>query len=79
MSNSQYHRRETLVLNPVSQGIDDNVLEDEIYKPLSLTGLEVVPEDLHACHGMSNRDRVIAKFKDKKLKYYVQIKCKNLH
>ena len=50
VSNSQYHRRETLVLNPVPQGIDDNVLEDEICKALTLTGLEVVPKDLHACH-----------------------------
>ena len=54
VSNAQYHRRETLELNPVSQDIHDNVLEDTICKALSLTGQEVVPEDLHACHGMSN-------------------------
>ena len=79
MSNAQYHRRETLELNPVSQDIHDNVLEDTICKALSLTGQEVVPEDLHACHRMSNRDRVIVKFKDRKLKHNVQIKRKNLH
>ena len=79
VSNTHYHRKETLVLNPVPQDIHDNVLEDIICKALSLTGQEVVPEDLHASHRMSNRDRVIVKFKDKKLKHNVQIKCKNLH
>ena len=48
-------------------------------KTLSLTGQEVVPEDLHACHQMSNRDRVIVKFTDSKFKHNVQIKRKNLH
>ena len=61
------------------QDIYDNVLEDTICKVFSLTSQEVVPEDLHACHQMSNRDRVIVKFKDRKLKHNVQIKRKNLH
>ena len=74
MNNAQYHRRETLELNPVPQDIHDNVLENTICKALSLTGQEVVPEDLHACHRMSNRDRVIVKPKDRKLKHNVQIK-----
>ena len=56
------------------QDIHDNVLEDTICKAFSLTGQEVVPEDLHACHRMSNRDRVIVKPKDRKLKHNVQIK-----
>ena len=47
-------------------------MEDTICKALSLTGQEVVPEDIHACHQMSNRDRVIVKFKDRKLKHNVQ-------
>ena len=46
---------------------------------MSLTGQEFVPEDLHACHRMSNRHRVIVKFKHRKLKHNVQIKPKNLH
>ena len=68
VSNTQYHRRETLELNPVPQDIHDNVLENTICKALSLTGQEAVPED-----------RVIVKFKDRKLKHNVQIKRKNLH
>ena len=48
VSNAQYHRRETLKLNPMPQDIHNNVLEDTICKALSLTGQEAVPEDLHA-------------------------------
>ena len=36
-------------------------------------------KNLHACHRISNRDRVIVKFKDRKLKHNVQVKRKNLH
>ena len=42
VSNAQYHRRETLGLQPVTQDIHNNVLEDTICKALSLTGQEVV-------------------------------------
>ena len=79
MINAQYHRREILKLNPVPQDIHDKFLEDRICKALLLTGQEVVPKDLHACHQMSICERVIVKFKDRKLKYNVQIKCKNPH
>ena len=62
------------------QDIHDNVLEDTICKALSLTGQEVVIEDLRACHRISsNHDRVIVKFQDRKLKHNVQIRRKNLH
>ena len=62
----------------IQEDIQD-ILEDTICKAFSLTCQEVVPEDLHACHQMSNHDRVIVKFKDSKLKHNVQIKRKNLH
>ena len=61
------------------QDIHNNVLQDKVCKALSLTGQEVVPEDLRVCHRMSNRDRVIVKFKDRKLKHNAQIKRKDLH
>ena len=54
------------------QDIHDNVLENTVCKALSLTGQEVVPEHLHACQRMSNRDGVIVKFKERKLKHNVQ-------
>ena len=50
VTNSQYSRRETIELNPVPAEIHEDVLEDSICKALSLTGVNVVPEDLQACH-----------------------------
>ena len=50
VTNSQYSRRETIELNPVPAEIREDVLEDSICKALSLTGVNVVPEDLQACH-----------------------------
>ena len=67
-------RRETMELNPVPQDIHDNVQEDTICKFFLLTGQEVVPKDLHPCYRMSNHDRVIVKFKDRKLKHNTKIK-----
>ena len=50
VTNSQYSRRETIELNPVPAEIHEDVFEDSICKALSLTGVNVVPEDLQACH-----------------------------
>ena len=50
VTNSQYSRRETIELNPVPAEIHEDVLEDSICKALSLTGVNIVPEDLQACH-----------------------------
>ena len=73
-----YSRRETIELNPVPADITEDVLEENICKALSLTGVNVVPNDLHACHRMKRRDRVIAKFKCHKQKTSVMYKRKNL-
>ena len=62
VTNSQYSRQETIELNLVPAEIH-NVLEDSICKALSLTGVNIVPEDLQACHRMKRSDRVIVKFK----------------
>ena len=58
--------------------ITDDVLEENICKALSLTGVNVVPNDLHACHRMKRTDRVIVKFKCRKQKNYVMYKRKSL-
>ena len=55
-------------MNPVPAEIHEDVLEESICKALSLTGVNVVPEDLHACHRMERLDRVIVKFKCRKQK-----------
>ena len=63
VTDSQYSRQETIKLNPVPAEIDEDVLEDSICKTMSLTGVNVVLEDLQVCHRMKRSDRIIVKFK----------------
>ena len=58
--------------------ITEDVLEQNVWKALSLTGVNVVPNDLHTCHRMKRLDRVIVKFKCRKQKNSIMYKCKNL-
>ena len=78
VTNSQYSRRETIELNLVPADITEDVLEGNICKSLSLTCVNVVPNDLHACHRMKRTDRVIVKFRCRKQKNSVMYKHKNL-
>ena len=78
VTNSQYSRRETIQVNPVPAEIQDDVLEASVCKALSLTGVTIAPEDLHACHRMKRLERVIIKFKCRKQKQSVMYKRKNL-
>ena len=76
VTNSKYSRRETIELNPVPADITEDVLQENICKTLSLTGVNVVPNDLHACHRMKRSDRVIVKFKCRKQKKLLCINAK---
>ena len=78
VSNSQYHRRETLEINPVPSAIQDNVLEETVCQALSLTGINVSPDELHSCHRLNKKDRVIVKFKCRKHSQNVLYNRKNL-
>ena len=78
VTNAQYHRRESVEVNPVPPSISDEELEVNICKALSLTGYEVKPEDLQACHRLKKKESVIAKFKCRKLKRSVLVNMKNL-
>ena len=44
--NAQYHRRESVEVNPVPPWVNDEELELKICKAFSLTGHEVKPDDL---------------------------------
>ena len=78
VTNSQYSRRETIELNPVPADITEDVLEENTCQAFSLTGVNVVPNDLHACHRKKRTDRVIVKFKCRKQKNSVMYKWKNV-
>ena len=53
-------------------------IKETVCRAISLTGHEVTPGDLHACHRLKNKDRAILKFKDRKLKALIQINKKVL-
>ena len=78
MTNCQYSRRETIELNPVPTDITEDVLEENIFKDLSLTAVNVVPNDLHASHRMKRSEKVIVRFKSCKQKISAMYKFKNL-
>ena len=78
VTNAQYHRRELVEVNPVPPSISDEELELNICKALSLTGHEVKPDDLQACHRLKKKESVIVKFKCRKLKRRILINRKNL-
>ena len=73
VNNAQYHRRESLEINPVPASICDDVLESSIYEALSLTGHVVKHDDLQAGHRLQKKDTVIVKFKCRKQKRHVRI------
>ena len=78
VTNAQYHRRESVEVNPVHPSINAEELEINICKALSLTGHEVKPDDLQACHRLKKKELVIVKFKCRKLKRSVIVNRKNL-
>ena len=78
VANSQYHRRETIEINPVLESLGDDILEENVYKALSLTGVNVTLEQLHSCHHLKKGNRVIAKFKYREQRQNVLFNRKNL-
>ena len=78
VSNSQYHRIKTLEINPVPSAIQDNVLEKTVCQALSLTEINVSRDELHSCHRLNKKDRVIVKFKCRKHRQNVLYNRKNL-
>ena len=78
VSNAQYHGCELLEINPPPASTGDDVLESSICSALSLTGHEVKPDDLQACHCLKKKDTAIVKFKYMKQKRSILISRKNL-
>ena len=77
ISNAQYHRRESLEINLVPPSIDGDILKNSVCIAFSLTGHEVKPDDLQACHRLKKKDIVIVKFKCRKQKRSILINRKN--
>ena len=79
VNNAQYLHRESIEVSPVPTSISEEELEDTICKALSLTGHEVIPDDLQACHRFKKKETVIVKFEFTKQKRKILIDRKNLH
>ena len=65
-------------INPVPASIGDDVLESSVCRASSLTGHEVKPDDLQACHRLKKKDTVIVKFKCRKQRRSILTNRKNL-
>ena len=78
LTNAQHHRRESLEENPVPPSISDEELEVNICKALSITRLEVQPDDLQACPRLKRKESVIVKCKCRNLKRSVLVNRKDL-
>ena len=78
LTNAMYHWPESVEVNRVPPSITDEELELNICKALFLTGHEVKPDDLQACHRLKKKESVIVKFKCRKLKRRVLVNRKNL-
>ena len=78
VTNVQYHRWESVEVNPVPPSISDEGLKLNICKSLSLTRHQVKANNLQACHCLKKKESVIVKFKCRKLKQKVLVNRKNL-
>ena len=74
----QYHRHESLEINPVPASFGDDVLESSVCRGLSLTSHEVKPDDLQACRHLRKKDTVIVKFKCRKQRRSILTSRRNL-
>ena len=55
VSNAQYHRCESLEINHVPVSLGDDILENSICRVLPITGHEVKPNNLQACHRLQKK------------------------
>ena len=78
LSTAHYVRRDIIEINRVLRSISDEDLEEQVCKALPLTSIKLGDKDLHACHRMKRRGRVILNFKDRKLRYQVMADRKKL-
>ena len=77
VTNFQYHRRETLEINPVPESLGDDIMEENISKALSLTGVYVTPQKLHSCHRLKKTKLYPCQIKSLKQRQNVPFHRKN--
>ena len=78
VTNAQYHRRESVEVNPVPPSVSDEEFKLNICKALSLIGHEVKPDHLQQWKSFEEIKSVIVKIKCRKLKWRALVNRKNL-
>ena len=78
MTNSYCHRKETFEIKPAPESLGDKILEENIWKALSLAGVNVTPEQLNLCHLLKKQSHVIIKLKCRKQRQNALFSRKNL-
>ena len=78
VNNAQYHRHESIEVNPVTTSISDEELEHNIYKSLSLIGHELFQINLKHAIVWTKKEAVIVKFKSSTQKRKILIDRKVL-
>ena len=56
VTNAQHHQQKLVEVNPVPPSISDEELELNICKALTLSGHEIKPNDLQACHCLKKKN-----------------------
>ena len=65
-ANAQHSRRECLEVVGIPRDISNENLESKVLKFFSKVGCEILSCDIEACHGLTNNDRIIVKFLQRK-------------
>ena len=55
-------------MSPVALEVSNDELEELVCKALPVTGNEVSPDDLEACHRLKKKENVSIKFKQQRIK-----------
>ena len=65
-ANAQYSRRECLEVAGIPRDVSNENLESKVLEVFSKVGCEILSRDTEACHRLTNNDRVIVKFLQRK-------------
>ena len=66
--NSQYLRKEMIEISPVLLEVSNDELKGLVYKALSLTGSNVSPDHLEACHRLEKKRKRHCQIQKQKIK-----------
>ena len=78
LQDSQYLRNRQVEIKKIPSSEDDSNLKVKVCELISLTGVQVVPDNIDKCHRLSNNQNVIIEFKERELRDDMLRSRKNL-